>query len=91
MKPSFILGLLVGYVLGSRAGRERYEQIVALGRRVAGSQTVQATAGVLHVQAHDAVSRAKNRLTGGKGPLTSYSTGADNLEGAATDGFHRTS
>jgi hypothetical protein len=89
MKPSFILGLLVGYVLGSRAGRERYEQIVALGRRVAGSQTVQATAGVLHVQAHDAVSRAKNRLTG-KASLTSYATAADNLEGA-TDGLHRTS
>ena len=47
----FLFGIAVGYVLGSRAGRERYEDIVAMARRVAGSQTVQATAGVLQAQA----------------------------------------
>lgn len=30
-------GLAVGYVLGTKAGRERYEQLLDLGRRVAGS------------------------------------------------------
>ena len=63
MKPSLILGLIVGYILGSRAGRERYEDIVAIARRVAGSQTIQATAGVLQAQANEAVGRVKNRLT----------------------------
>jgi hypothetical protein len=58
----FLLGIAVGYVLGSRAGRERYEDIVALGRRVAGSQTIQATAGVLQAQAQEAAARAKSRL-----------------------------
>jgi hypothetical protein len=37
----------IGYTLGARAGRERYEDIVRIGRRVAGSQTVQSTAGVV--------------------------------------------
>jgi hypothetical protein len=62
MKPSLILGFIVGYVLGSRAGRERYEEIVALSRRVAGSQTIQATAGVLQAQANEVAGRAKLRL-----------------------------
>ncbi|HST48680.1 hypothetical protein [Jatrophihabitans sp.] len=60
----FLLGIAVGYVLGARAGRERYEDIVALARRVAGSQTVQSTAGVLQAQAAGAAERAKNRLGG---------------------------
>ncbi|MDQ1721727.1 MAG: hypothetical protein QOI26_1461 [Pseudonocardiales bacterium] len=60
----FLLGIAVGYVLGSRAGRERYEDIVAAARRVAGSQTIQATAGVLQAQAAEAAERAKSRLGG---------------------------
>jgi hypothetical protein len=50
MKLSFLLGGAVGYVLGARAGRERYEAIVRASRRVAGSQTVQSAAGVLQAQ-----------------------------------------
>jgi hypothetical protein len=34
-----------GYVLGARAGRERYEQIVAGAQRFAGNPTVQSAAG----------------------------------------------
>jgi len=60
-----LLGIAIGYVLGSRAGRERYEDIVRLARRVAGSQTVQSTAGVLQAQAAGAAERAKNRLLAG--------------------------
>jgi hypothetical protein len=62
MKPSFILGALVGYVLGSRAGRERYEDIVRIARRVAGSQTIQSTAGVVQAQLNAAAGRAKDRV-----------------------------
>lgn len=50
MKISFLVGCAVGYVLGARAGRERYETIVRVTRRVVGSQTVQSTAGVLQAQ-----------------------------------------
>ena len=62
MKLSLLLGGAVGYVLGSRAGRERYEQIVAVARRVAGSQTVQATAGVLQAQVDGLTSRARHTV-----------------------------
>lgn len=37
----FIAGLGVGYVLGTRAGRERYEQISAVAGRLWGSPAVQ--------------------------------------------------
>ena len=47
MKVSNLAYAAVGYTLGARAGRERYEDIVRIARRVAGSQTVQSTAGVV--------------------------------------------
>jgi len=48
-----------GYVLGARAGRERYDQIVRVARRVGGSQTVQATAGVLQGQLDSVATHAR--------------------------------
>ncbi len=36
----FLIGFGAGYVLGARAGRERYEQIVQLWNRVSGNPTV---------------------------------------------------
>ncbi len=47
MKLTNLAYAAIGYTLGARAGRERYEDIVRIGRRVAGSQTVQSTAGVV--------------------------------------------
>jgi hypothetical protein len=58
-KLTLAVGFVTGYVLGSRAGRQRYEEIVAQARKVAGSQTVQSTAGVLQTQASDLVNKAK--------------------------------
>lgn len=65
MKLSFVLGAAVGYLLGSRAGRERYEDLVAIGRRIAGSQTVQATAGVVQAQLHELTGRTRQRVGAG--------------------------
>jgi len=62
MKLSFIVGGAIGYVLGARAGRERYEAIVAFGRKVAGSQTVQSTAGVLRAQVDMARGQARQSV-----------------------------
>ncbi|MBB3665393.1 MULTISPECIES: hypothetical protein [Prauserella salsuginis group] len=42
----FLLGAAVGYVLGARAGRTRYEQIVRTYRKVADHPAVQGAAGV---------------------------------------------
>jgi hypothetical protein len=63
MKLSFLLGVAIGYVLGTRAGRERYEDIVKMARRVAGSQTVQSTAGVVQAQIQQLAGQAKGRLS----------------------------
>lgn len=50
-KMMFAAGLAVGYVLGTRAGRERYEQIKRMAQRVADSPTVQEAAGLVGAQA----------------------------------------
>jgi hypothetical protein len=44
-KMSLLAAAGVGYVLGARAGRARYEQIANGARRVAGNPKVQAAAG----------------------------------------------
>lgn len=64
MKLSLLVGAAVGYVLGARAGRERYEQIVRMARNLAGSQTVQSTAGVLQAQVEELRHRAKDVVSG---------------------------
>lgn len=64
MKVSMLVGAAVGYVLGAKAGRERYDDIVAAARRFAGSQTVQTTAGVLQAQLDNAAHRARQTLVG---------------------------
>jgi hypothetical protein len=43
-KAGFVIGFGAGYVLGTRAGRERYEDIRRLWGRVTGSPTVQRAA-----------------------------------------------
>lgn len=49
------LGLAVGYVLGAKAGRQRYEQIVRLSSKAADSPAVQGAAGFLRAKASDAI------------------------------------
>ncbi|MGH3964444.1 MAG: hypothetical protein ACRDRY_14490 [Pseudonocardiaceae bacterium] len=41
----FLLGGAIGYLLGSRAGRERYEQVERMCRQVLDHPTVQGAAG----------------------------------------------
>ncbi len=41
VKMGFVLGFGAGYVLGSRAGRERYEQLKQWYNRVSGNPAVQ--------------------------------------------------
>jgi hypothetical protein len=44
-KVSLLVGFGIGYILGARAGRRRYEQIVDAWHRVTGSPGVQEAAG----------------------------------------------
>ncbi|SDR04199.1 YtxH domain-containing protein [Thermostaphylospora chromogena] len=57
----FILGLAIGYVLGSRAGRERYEQIKQMAQRVADNPSVQETAGLVRAKATKAAGMARSK------------------------------
>ncbi len=50
-RMAFIAGVGIGYVLGSRAGRERYDQLVAQARKFWESPTVQEAAGTVQAQA----------------------------------------
>jgi hypothetical protein len=62
MKLGLLIGAAVGYVLGARAGRERYEAIVRTAHKIAGSQTIQSTAGVLQGQVDSVAHRVRGSL-----------------------------
>ena len=66
-KGTFLAGFATGYVLGSRAGRQRYEQIRRAARSVASSPTVQRTTSSLQHQAGDALSTVRDKATAAVG------------------------
>jgi hypothetical protein len=59
----FLGGLAAGFVLGARAGREKYEEIVATARKVKEHPTVQEARGVVQEQATRLVSEGKDKLS----------------------------
>lgn len=61
-RATFLLGVAVGYVLGARAGRERYEQIRRLARQITQNPTVQEAAGVIRAQAEELAGTARDTL-----------------------------
>jgi hypothetical protein len=62
-KATFLAGFATGYVLGSRAGRARYEQIRQAARAFMSNPAVQSTASTLQHQAGDVLSTAKDKAT----------------------------
>jgi len=65
-KLMFITGLAAGFVLGSRAGREKYEEITANAKKVWEHPTVQEAAGVAQAQANKLYSEGKDKLNSSK-------------------------
>ncbi|WP_030450678.1 hypothetical protein [Herbidospora cretacea] len=61
-KVMFAAGLGLGYVLGTRAGRERYEQIVRATKRVSDSPAVQEAAGLVGARVSKMTVAAKDRV-----------------------------
>jgi hypothetical protein len=90
MKPSFITGVVIGYVLGARAGRERYEDIVAIARRIVGSQTIQATAGVVQAQAAELAARTKDRIAAHVPVLKTVATSSHRMSAGLEPGIGTT-
>jgi hypothetical protein len=65
-KLMFITGLAAGFVLGSRAGREKYEEIAANAKKVWEHPTVQEAAGVAQAQANKLYSESKDKISSSK-------------------------
>ncbi|KAB8196113.1 YtxH domain-containing protein [Nonomuraea phyllanthi] len=63
-RMTFAVGLAVGYVLGSRAGRERYEQIKRAAQRVADNPRAQEFAGAMGAQASKLAEMARTKVGG---------------------------
>lgn len=61
-KLVFVAGVAIGYVLGAKAGRERYEQIARLSRKVRANPTVQEAAGLMQAQTARLVSTGRELM-----------------------------
>ncbi|WP_007026506.1 hypothetical protein [Saccharomonospora iraqiensis] len=73
---TFLLGAAAGYVLGARAGRARYEQIVRNYRRLADHPAMQGAAGVARAKVGEKV--------GGRIPFTHRRPAPHGHDGHAT-------
>jgi hypothetical protein len=60
----FFAGLAAGFVIGARAGRERYEQLKKLARKAADSPAVQQAAGAAQAQAAGLARSARDKVVG---------------------------
>ncbi|HTT50437.1 MAG TPA: hypothetical protein VMH35_03425 [Streptosporangiaceae bacterium] len=58
---AFLAGLAVGFVVGARAGRERYEQLKALASKAKDSPAMQQAAGAAQAQAANLARTAKDQ------------------------------
>ena len=72
----FFTGLGIGFVLGARAGRERYEQLRKLARKAADSPAVQQAAGALQAQAASYAKSAGGKVAGRAGAARAKVGGA---------------
>jgi hypothetical protein len=79
----FLGGLAAGFVLGARAGREKYEEIVATARKVREHPTVQEARGVVQEQATRLASTGKEKL--GNSKLAETKVGQSLLNNSETD------
>jgi hypothetical protein len=66
-----LIGFAIGYVAGSAAGRERYEQIRSLSLRVKDNPKVQATASAAAEKAKDAAPVVKDKVAEAAGTAAS--------------------
>jgi hypothetical protein len=62
-KVMFLGGLAAGFVLGSRAGRQAYDELVRNMRKVRDNPTVQEAAGVVQEQATKLYTQGKETVT----------------------------
>ncbi len=84
-KLMFIGGLAAGFVLGARAGREKYEEIRENARKVWDHPTVQEAAGVAQAQANRLYSEGKDKINQSKLGEKLHTTGSTSGSTSSTD------
>ncbi|WUH96635.1 YtxH domain-containing protein [Spirillospora sp. NBC_00431] len=57
----FMAGAAIGYVMGTKAGRERYEQIKRMSQQVSENPNVQETAGKLRAKGEEFAGAARGK------------------------------
>ena len=87
-KIVFAAGAAIGYVLGTRAGRQRYEQMAGAARQVAEQPTVKQALNEVQTQAtrvYDAAKTAVNQRLGSTRPTTDGTPAGDPTKGLPAD------
>jgi type IV secretory pathway TrbL component len=59
---SFVAGFAAGFVIGTRAGREKYDQMVKMAKAAAENPAVQQAAGTIQAQASSLASTAAQKV-----------------------------
>ncbi|MEO6956911.1 MAG: hypothetical protein ABI137_09260 [Antricoccus sp.] len=63
MRKLFLIAAIgIGYVLGAKAGRARYEQIMRTSRKLRENPQIQGVAGMINAQAENVVSTVKDKI-----------------------------
>ena len=62
-KLSFLIGIGIGFLLGSRSGRGAYESVESKVREFMGQDQVQGTIDQVKTAAHDQIDNATDRVT----------------------------
>lgn len=81
-----VLGFVTGYVLGSKAGRERYEQIRSLWSSVSGSEPAQQISAEMRVAAARAGEAIEHKASEGVTKVTELVRGSDEANGKIPPG-----
>ena len=81
-KATFLVGLAIGFVVGTRAGRERYEQMKKAATQVAQSPPVQKATQTAGAKATELTKAAKDQAAARVPKLTETAkTGASKMRG----------
>jgi hypothetical protein len=72
---AFLLGAAVGYVLGAKAGRGRYEQIMRTYRKLADHPAVQGAAGIARAKIGEKTGFGRSGHSAGNGQHEASETG----------------
>ena len=80
---TLLLGLAIGYVLGTKAGRTRYDQIMELWNQVMGSETVQQVSQQVSGLADQAVGTFQAKTSEGMSKASDAMASAESSSGGS--------